>query len=145
MNCSPNEKKTTASMKNILFDSHAVLKWVQREKGYEKVRSLLRDCRDQSLKGYMNQVNLGEVYYLVIRRAGLPEARIFLENFQRLPLETILPDGELIWQAAEIKAHHPISYADCFAAATAMRFQAAILTGDPEFKKLGHLVAVEWL
>ncbi len=81
-------------MKHILFDSHAVLRWVQKEKGYQKVRSLLT---------------------------------------------------ELIWEAAEIKARHPISYADCFAAATAVRFQASILTGDPEFKKLGDLVQVEWL
>ena len=132
-------------MKSILFDSYAVLRWVQKEKGYEKVRALLKACREQSLKGYMNQVNLGEVYYLIIRRIGLPEAKIFLENFQRLPVEMVLPDSELIWQAAEIKALHPISYADCFAAATAIRFQASILTGDPEFRKLGNLVSVEWL
>ena len=132
-------------MKPILFDSHAVLRWVQQEKGYQKVRSLLTACRDQSLKGYMNQINLGEVYYLVIRRSGLPEGKIFLENFLRLPIEMVLPDSELIWKAAEIKARHPISYADCFAAATAIRFQAFILTGDPEFKKLGDLVQVEWL
>jgi ribonuclease VapC len=132
-------------MKPILFDSHAVLKWVQKEKGYQKVRSLLTACRDQSLKGYMNQINLGEVYYLVIRRSGLPEGRIFLENFLRLPIKMVLPDSELIWKAAEIKARHPISYADCFAAATAIRFQASILSGDPEFKKLGDLVQMEWL
>jgi ribonuclease VapC len=132
-------------MKPILFDSHAVLKWVQKEKGYQKVRSLLTACRDQNLKGYMNRINLGEVYYLVIRRSGLPEGKIFLENFLRLPIEMVLPDSDLIWKAAEIKARHPISYADCFAAATAIRFQASILTGDPEFKKLGDLVQVEWL
>jgi uncharacterized protein len=132
-------------MKPMLFDSHAVLKWVRKEKGYQKVRSLLTACRDQSLKGYMNQLNLGEVYYLIIRRSGLPVAKMFLENFQRLPLEIVLPDSDLIWQAAEIKARHPISYADCFAAATAIRFQASILTGDPEFKNLGDLVSVEWL
>jgi uncharacterized protein len=132
-------------MKPILFDSHAVLRWVQKEKGYQKVRSLLTACRDQSLKGYMNQINIGEVYYLVIRRSGLPEGKIFLENFLRLPIEIVLPDSDLIWKAAEIKARHPISYTDCFAAATAIRFQASILTGDPEFKKLGDLVQVEWL
>ncbi len=132
-------------MTPILFDSHAVLRWVQKEKGYQKVRSLLMACRDQSLKGYMNQINLGEVYYLVIRRSGLPEAKIFLENFLRLPIEIVLPDSDLIWKAAEIKARHPISYADCFAAATAIRFQASILTGDPDFKKVGGLVPVEWL
>jgi len=69
----------------------------------------------------------------------------FLENFLRLPITIILPDSELIWKASEIKAEYSISYADCFAAATALKYKATILTGDPEFKKLEAIVSVEWL
>jgi len=132
-------------MKRILFDAHPILKWVQKERGYQKVKSLLIDCRNQSALGYINQINLGEVYYKTIRAVGLQEAKNFLENFFRLPITTILPDSELIWKASEIKAEHSISYADCFAAATALRYDAAILTGDPEFKKIESLVSIEWL
>ena len=132
-------------MKRILFDSHPILKWVQKERGYQKVKSLLIDCRNQTAIGYMNQINLGEVYYKTIRAVGLQEAKNFLENFFRLPITTVLPDSELIWKASEIKAEHSISYADCFAAATALRYEAAILTGDPEFKKIESLVSIEWL
>ena len=132
-------------MKRILFDAHPILKWVQKERGYQKVKSLLIDCRNQSALGYINQINLGEVYYKTIRAVGLQEAKNFLENFFRLPITTVLPDSELIWKASEIKAEHSISYADCFAAATALRYDAAILTGDPEFKKIESLVSIEWL
>jgi len=135
----------TKSMKRILFDAHAILKWTQKERGYQKVKSLLVACREQSALGYMSQINLGEVYYKTIRAVGLEEAKKFLENFFRLPLSIILPDSELIWKASEIKAEYAISYADCFAAATALRYEAAILTGDPEFKKIQSFVAVEWL
>jgi ribonuclease VapC len=38
-----------------------------------------------------------------------------------------------------------LAYADCFAAATALQYEATILTGDPEFKKIEVLVQVEWL
>jgi predicted nucleic acid-binding protein len=76
---------------------------------------------------------------------GIERAKEIMENFYRLPIQMILPDRELIWRASEIKAIHPVSYADCFAVATALRFQASILTGDPEFKKFGSLVTVEWL
>jgi ribonuclease VapC len=93
----------------------------------------------------MNQINLGEVYYRTIRAVGIEEAKKFLENFLRLPIHIILPDSDLIWQASEIKAQFPISYADCFAAATAIKFKAAILTGDPEFKKIMNIVSIEWL
>lgn len=133
------------STKQILFDSHAILKWLQKEAGYDKVKSLILACGDKSITGYMSQINLGEVYYKAIRAVGLDEAKGFLENFFRLPINLILPDSELIWKASEIKAAYPISYADCFAAATALRYEASILTGDPEFKKIESMVSVEWL
>ena len=132
-------------MKRILFDAHAILRWTQKERGYQKVKSLLIACREESALGYMNQINLGEVYYKTIRAIGLEEAQKFLENFLRLPLPIILPDSDLIWKASEIKAEYAISYADCFAAATAIRYKATVLTGDPEFKKIESLVSVEWL
>jgi ribonuclease VapC len=132
-------------MKRILFDAHAILRWTQKERGYQKVKSLLIACREESALGYMNQINLGEVYYKTIRAIGLEEAQKFLENFLRLPLSIILPDSELIWKASEIKAEYAISYADCFAAATALRYEATVLSGDREFKKIESLVSVEWL
>jgi uncharacterized protein len=132
-------------MKRIFFDAHAILRWTQKERGYQKVKSLLIACREESALGYMNQINLGEVYYKTIRAIGLEEAQKFLENFLRLPLSIILPDSELIWKSSEIKAEYAISYADCFAAATAIRYEAAILTGDREFKKIESLVSIEWL
>lgn len=133
------------SMKRILFDAHAILKWTQGEVGYQKVKSLIVSCRDKSITGYMNQINLGEVYYKTIRAVGIDKAKIFLENFSQLPIDIILPDEDLIWHASEIKAEYPISYADCFAAATALRYKAVILTGDPEFKKIEKLVSIEWI
>ena len=133
------------STKRILFDSHAILKWTQMEPGYKKVKSFIEACRDKSLSGYMNQINLGEVYYQTIRAVGVDKARDFLDNFFRLPIEIILPDGELIWKASEIKAEYPISFADCFAIATAIKYKAKILTGDPEFKKVKSLIQIEWI
>jgi ribonuclease VapC len=132
-------------MKRILFDAHAILKWTQKERGYQKVKNLLVACREQSALGYMNQINVGEVYYKIVRAVGIQGAKKFLDNFLRLPISFILPDTDLIWKASEIKAEYSISYADCFAAATALRYEAAILTGDPEFKKIKALVSIEWL
>ena len=132
-------------MKRILFDPHAIMKWTQKEKGYQKVKTLIIACRDKSTVGYMNQINLGEVYYKTIRVVGPDKGKEFLENFLRLPIKIILPDSDLIWHASEIKAEYPMSYADCFAVATALKFNAAILTGDPEFKKTEKIVSVEWL
>jgi uncharacterized protein len=131
--------------KRIVFDAHAILRWTQKEPGYLKVKSLMIACREGSVSGYMNRINLGEVHYKTIRVLGLDGARNFMENFLRLPITIVLPDDALIWKASELKAQYPISYADCFAAATALIHKASVLTGDSEFKKLGKVVPVEWL
>jgi ribonuclease VapC len=135
----------TAATKKIVFDSHAILKWTQMESGYKKVKSLLKACQDGALAGFISQINLGEVYYKSIRAVGIERARQFLDNFERLPITILVPDRNLIWKAAEIKAEFSISYADCFAVATAMGLDAKIVTGDPDFKKTTQLVAVEWV
>jgi len=132
-------------MKRIVFDAHAILRWTQKEPGYQKVKSLMVACREGSALGYMNRINLGEVHYKTVRVLGPEGAKDFMENFLRLPITIVLPDEPLIWKAAELKAQYPISYADCFAAATALIHNAAVLTGDPEFKKLAKVVSVEWL
>ena len=51
----------------------------------------------------------------------------------------------LLYKAAEFKAEYPISYADCFALACALEHSAILVTGDPEFKKVVHLVSIEWI
>jgi predicted nucleic acid-binding protein len=38
-----------------------------------------------------------------------------------------------------------VSFADCFAAATAIRERAALVTGDREFEKLGRSLSIDWL
>lgn len=131
--------------KRIVFDAHAILRWTQKESGYQKVKSLMVACREGSVSGYVNRINLGEVHYKTIRVLGPEGAKDFMENFVRLPITIILPDEALIWKAAELKAQFPISYADCFAAATALIHNAAVVTGDPEFKKLTKVVSVDWL
>ena len=131
--------------KSILFDSFAILKYYQNEPGADKVEKLLHSAQRGLLKAYMSEINLGEVYYLTIRRTGLEPAKENLERLLNLPIKIISPSSELIMKAAEIKAEYAISYADCFAVATAEQLSASIITGDPEFKKVEHLVSVDWI
>jgi ribonuclease VapC len=53
--------------------------------------------------------------------------------------------NNLIFQAAEYKAQYSISYADCFILTSAIEHKAIIVTGDPEFKKVEHLVDIIWV
>ena len=132
-------------MKAIVFDAHAILKFSQDEDGADKVEEYLIASQQGTLKAYMSEINLGEVYYKTIRRLGLEPAKYYLEQFLELPIEVISPSSEIIMRASEIKAEYAISYADCFAVATAFKFSSSIITGDPEFKKIEQLITIEWL
>lgn len=132
-------------MKNILFDAYAILKFYQDEDGADKVEKLLVSSHQGDLKAYISEINLGEVYYKTIRRLGLASARNHLEQFFELPVQVIPPSSDIILLASEIKAEYAISYADCFAVATALTVAASIITGDPEFKTVEHLVKIVWI
>jgi len=132
-------------MKNIVFDAHALLKFLQDEDGADKIEKFLLSSRKGDLNAFMSEINLGEVYYKTIRRVGLESARNHLEYFFELPIQIIAPSSDIILSASEIKAEHAISYADCFAVATALKVAESIVTGDPEFKKVEHLVQIIWV
>lgn len=80
---------------------------------------------------FMSWINLGEVYYIVERRAGADQAQRVLRGLRR-QLTLDLPSEARVIEAAAIKAKFPVAYADAFAIATAIAHQATLLTGDPE-------------
>lgn len=62
-----------------------------------------------------------------------------------LPIRIIPVDLELTRQAAEFKSTKRMSYADCFAAATAKRYRAELVTGDSEFKQVEKEIKILWI
>ena len=79
----------------------------------------------------VSSINLGEVFYGLIRKDGEEVAIADLEKIRPL-LEVIDPDWPTVAAAAKIKAGGGLSYPDAFCIATARRIDAPIWTGDPE-------------
>jgi ribonuclease VapC len=129
----------------FIFDSHALLKFFQKEKGYEKVVRLLEEIKKAGATKYINAVNLGEIIYSTKREFGDQKKLEVLANIERLNFTILTVSNNLIFQAAEYKAQYRISYADCFILASAIEHKAIIVTGDPEFKKVEHLVDIIWV
>ena len=129
-----------------VLDSYGILAYLNEEKGFDKVRAALLEAQNSGINILMNQINVGETYYILYRRNGQEKADYFLETImQGLPIDNVPNDFEYVIEAARIKAEYPLSYADCFSVYTAKRENAVIITGDPEFKKVEHIVDIEWL
>ena len=129
---------------SFIFDSHALLKFFQKEKGYEKVLHLLEEIRKTGATKFLNVINLGEVIYSTKREFGDQKKLEVLANIERLGFTILEVPKDLVFQAAEYKAQYSISYADCFTLASAIEHKANIVTGDPEFKKVEQLVNIVW-
>lgn len=128
-----------------LLDSFAVLAWVQDEPGAERVEALLIEAQRRKVPLLLNVINLGEVYYRLARHQGHPFAREIIQQLEVLPLRLYPCDAGLALEAARIKADFPMAYADALAVATALRESAVLVTGDPEFRQVEHLVTIDWL
>ncbi|MFP3869851.1 MAG: type II toxin-antitoxin system VapC family toxin [Syntrophobacteria bacterium] len=133
-------------MKNkTILDSFALLAWIQDEQGAQLVEDLLLSAQEGREHLILNIINLGEIYYRLIRLENLTFAQDMLEKLKLLPLKVYPCDNDLVLEASEIKAEFPIAYADAFIVATAQREKARIVTGDPDFCKVEHFVTIEWL
>lgn len=129
-----------------LLDSFALLAYLNKETGFEKVRDVLAKAQRSGDSVLMNEINVGETYYILFRKRGPEKAEYLLDTILAgLPIVTVPNNFEQVIDAARIKAEYPLSFSDCFAVATARSKSAIILTGDPEFKKVEHLIKIEWL
>ncbi len=128
-----------------LFDSHALLAFFQKEKGSEIVARILRKALKQRLDRLICVINLGEIIYMTKRRFGDNKKVEILGRFFQLGFKVLPVPESLVFKAAELKAEYPISYADCFALACALEHSAILVTGDPDFKKVAHLVSIRWI
>ena len=129
--------------KKSLIESFALLTYLKQESNYQRVEDLLSSKENQIL---VNDINIGETFYILAKERGLDQAEYFINAIlPNLPIAKIGNAMTEVIDAAKIKAQYPISYADCFAVATAIREKAVIVTGDPEFKHVEKIVTIDWL
>jgi predicted nucleic acid-binding protein len=126
-----------------LLDTYALLAYLKKEDKYEKVKNLLSSTHVVLL---MNEINIGETFYILARERGIEKADYFINTIlPNLPITHEVNTFQDVLEAARIKAHYPLSYADCFAIQTAVKEEASLVTGDPDFKKVEKLIEIDWL
>lgn len=126
-----------------VLDSWSLLAWIQGEAAGSVVQRHLERAQRGAIRLVLSAVNAGEVYYILAKRHSKALAQQFREILPSMPVEVLLPEWTDIWEAAELKARYPLSYADAFAAALSLR-RGTLLTGDREFPRVEGL-RVRWL
>ena len=128
-------------MKHYVLDANAVVTYIESRDGKEKVRAILQQGVAGSVSISMSVVNVGEAYYIVMRKLGESAAEKMLSalrhtvNFQPVELDLAI-------DAARLKQKFKLAYADSFAAALALRINGILVSADPDFGKLGKSLKV---
>lgn len=132
-------------MKNIVFDSYAIICHFKKEKGHEEVSEELSEIAIGNKEGFISLINVGEVYYIIHRTYNLKIAEESVRVIHQMPVHIETPDLELTISSARLKATHKMSYADAFAAALTMKKKATLITGDKEFKALEKEIKIKFI
>lgn len=132
-------------MKSYTFDASALICYFDGEPNAVKVAALLDEINEKKIDSYLNVINLGEVYYHFLRTGGQSTAELVFSSLQTLPLTILIADTELTLLASGFKAFHRMSYADCFAAATAKVYNSTLITSDSDFKQVEKDIKVNWI
>jgi ribonuclease VapC len=133
---------------SFVFDSYALIGYLENEPFSDQVQHVLTQAKNRGIRLFMHTIHIGEVYYITLREQGRSLADLAYSRIKALPIKTIdRIDEELLLKAASLKAKHPISYADSFAAALAMIKNCPLLTGDREFTSLVKqgIISIQWL
>jgi predicted nucleic acid-binding protein len=129
--------------KRMLLDSFAILAYLKKENNYHRVKDILASPNILLL---MNDINVGETFYILAKERGMAQADAFLTvMLPSFPISVCSNDFNHVIEASRIKARYALSFADCFAVATALRENAIVVTGDPEFKAVQRIVEIDWL
>jgi ribonuclease VapC len=128
-------------MKVYVLDASAVIRYLADGIGEEKVDALMRRSAKGEARLVISVINWGEALYSLAKKAGLAAATADLKTLGAL-VESVSADEAHTEAAAAIRLNYRLGYADCFAAALAMRMDATLVTTDPDFAKLGKHIKV---
>ncbi|MEO6695141.1 MAG: type II toxin-antitoxin system VapC family toxin [Ignavibacteria bacterium] len=132
-------------MKKYVFDSSALISYLDGEVNADKVSNYLEEINEKGLEAFLCVVNLGEIYYHFIRTAGNNTGDTIIHIIKTLPIRIIEANIELTLAAGRIKAFNKMSYADCFAAALTEFKKGILLTSDKEFKQIAKRINVDFI
>jgi predicted nucleic acid-binding protein len=136
-------------MNAFVVDACALIAYLFDEEGSDLFESILIQARNNEINVVMHIVNLGEVYYDILKRNDVNTAHETYQKIKQLPIrfEDHISD-QMVYKVGEIKTSYRISYADSFAVAQAILLNAELVTTDhKEFEPLEQdgVVKMKWL
>lgn len=129
-----------------VLDSSALIRFLDKEAGCHRVKSLLRDCVEGRVEVRISAVQWGEVAGNLRKRFGASGEVRIMNSLLPSDAKVVPASAERAIHAADIKVDRNIAYADAFAVDLAMESPDRVLvTADYGFKTVEDLARIEFL
>jgi len=130
----------------FVLDSSAVLRFIDKEAGADRVRAVFRAFADGQAEVRISAVQWGEVAGNLRKRLGALAQNRILESLMQLQPEIVPASAERAVRAAELRVDRKLAYADAFALDLAMdSVDQVLITADYDFKAVDDLARIEFL
>jgi predicted nucleic acid-binding protein len=129
-----------------VLDSSALIRYIDREPGGDRVKEILKECVKRRVEVWISAVQWGEIAGNISKRMGAPHEERILSSLLPSEVRIIPVNGEQAVRAAELRVDHKLAYADCIALELAMDSPDHVLvTADFGFKTVDNLARIEFL
>src|SRR5580700_863831 len=99
-------------MKVYVLDANAVIRYLSKGVGEEKVAALIERATRGEARLLISVINWGEALYTLARAVGLSRAKADLKSLSTY-LEPVVADESQVEAAAAVRLRCKLGYADC--------------------------------
>ncbi len=133
-------------MNHYVFDSSAVIRFLDNEAGADRVEVILKECVAGHAGISISAIQWGEIAGNTRKRFGIQREIEIQISLLSNDMEIIPASADQAVRAADLKVDRKISYADAFALDLAMQSANQVLvTADFGFKAVEDLARIEFL
>lgn len=125
-------------MKKYVLDACALIPLFTEEHGYDEILRLTSEANSDICQLRINQVNLFEVYYYLLKTYGQNKADKMLRDVESSPIKVMLGmEYDVLKESGRLKVTYALSIGDSIAAAESMVTNETLVTADrKDFDKL---------
>jgi predicted nucleic acid-binding protein len=132
-------------VKRYVLDANAVIINFEARTGFEKVRRVLEAAGQREAEVFMSVINIAEVFSALWKRHGETHARQAVHLIVGSPIIVVDASMAAAIEAAEVRAKFHTGMGDAFAAATALKKRATLVTSDSDFRRFYDHLKILWL
>ena len=126
-----------------VLDASAILRFTDREAGFERVRDVLYEAAEGSVTVFLSAVNWGEIVTVLYRKKQR-DAEALLDDLAALPITIATVDSAAAADAGKFNWNFNVPYADAFAGSLALGLSKAshkpepvtLVTADHDFRSV---------